>query len=476
MHTNSTCIAALLCLAALSAANAADCFEQSDEPAIAACLSHADSIADDTAALQSLGRRLEMADRYVQAEAVYRHVLARHRNDRALQKGLIRVRRELRDRALLAGFEYNGADETKSPCWTLRWDSAVAACRDEFARDEGDWALAERLGDTLRSVGRPVAALEAYRASLRINATNARLRKKYDVLLNLVDLEKAELTTAELPRLARPKAPHKSTVIPTAGHTEPPLAPTAAVESPAIPAGRYRAIVFGNQNYRAFDDLESPVADANAISEVLRDQYGFDVTTVIDATRYETFEVLADLRRTSSDYDNVLIYYAGHGYLDTVTKRGYWLPVDAETDNAANWISTSDITNLVAGLESTHALVIADSCFSGALTRAATVDTLESRNALLQRLSTRRSRMILTSGGLEPVLDGGNPYSKHSVFADALLGALNGNDAVIEAGRLFVQVRDEVAFASEQTPQYAPLRSAGHAGGDFIFVPRAHVR
>ena len=145
---------------------------------------------------------------------------------------------------------------------------------------------------------------------------------------------------------------------------------------------------------------------------------------------------------------------------------------DAEQDKAANWVSTADITNLVAGLASTHALVIADSCFSGSLTRTARADTFESRQALLRRLSSRRSRLILTSGGLEPVLDSGNPFSRHSVFAQAFLDALNDNDGVIEAGRLFVEVRDKVADASDQTPQYAPLRSAGHDGGDFIFVRR----
>lgn len=468
MHRFPTWIVLLYWIAAFSESHASPCFEQSIEPTSAACREYVVSIAADVGSLRSLGRRLEIAGRYEQAAEMYRQVLPQYRDDKALQKGLIRVRRELRDRRILA--DLGGASGASSasagpnagadtPCWTLRWDAAVNACRDELASDSGNWLLAERYGDTLRSVGRPVTALKAYRSSLQINASNASLRKKHDILLELVDLEKVELTTAELPQLAATQSPPTTTKTPES-------------HLPPVPAqrGRYRAIVFGNQNYSAFEDLESPIADANAISRVLREQYGFDVTTVIDATRYRIFEVLAELRKQSSGYDNVLIYYAGHGYLDTITKRGYWLPVDAEAANAANWISTSDITNLIAGLESKHALVIADSCFSGALTRSVAVDAQESRQALLKRLSSRRSRMILTSGGLEPVLDSGNPFSRHSVFADALLDALQNNNTIIEAGRLFVQVRDSVALASEQTPQYAPLRSAGHAGGDFLFV------
>jgi len=465
MHRYPTWILPLLCFAAVSSAQASPCFAQRDEPTSAACRDYVQSISADADALQSLGRRLEIEGRYEQAAEMYRLVLPRHRNDKALQKGLIRVRRELRDRAILVGLGRANPEAgpiVDTPCWTLRWDAAVAACREQLLGDNDNWALAERYGDTLRSVGRPAAALQVYQRILQVNTTNGRLQKKHDVLLELVDLEKAELTTAEIPQVPELR------VSPTA---EASPEPKRALNH----AGRYRAVVFGNQNYSEFEDLESPVADANAISRVLRQQYGFDVTTVIDATRYEIFEVLAELKKQSSGYDNVLIYYAGHGYLDETTKRGYWLPVDAESDNAANWISTSDITNLVAGLESTHALVIADSCFSGALTRSAAAETHESRQALLRRLSSRRSRMIITSGGLEPVLDGGNPFSRHSVFADALLDVLRDNPAVIEAGRLFVQVRDSVALASEQTPQYAPMRSAGHAGGDFLFV-RQHAR
>lgn len=466
VHTARRFVLVLLLLCGTQAAHPAPCFEQQLSSLSESCSDYLRSIDGDIPALRSLGRRLEIEGRYERAAGVYRYALTRHRQDKALQQGLIRARSELRDRAILAGFENPAPAELRSRCWTLRWEEAAAACGEEAEADATDWALRERYGDVLRSVGRPAAALSAYRASLALNGSNARLRKKHDTLLELVDLEQAELAATEFPAVSVLPSGTVGDIV--TGERE--SAPSTSANPVSIPRGRYRAVVVGNQNYRHFDNLDSPIHDANAVGEILRNGYGFDVTTVIDATRYELFEALADLRRTSGEYDNVLIYYAGHGYLDTVTKRGYWLPVDAEEHNAANWVSTGDITNLIAGLESRHALVIADSCFSGALTRTASANPFESRQALLERLSARRSRTILTSGGLEPVLDGGNPFSRHSVFADALLDFLAGNDGVVEAGRLFVSVRDRVAQASEQTPQYAPLRSAGHEGGDFIFI------
>jgi uncharacterized caspase-like protein len=238
--------------------------------------------------------------------------------------------------------------------------------------------------------------------------------------------------------------------------------------------GRYKALVIGNNHYDKFQELATPIADAKAVSELLRSAYGFEVTTLLDANRYQIANALSRLRRNSGAVDNVLIYYAGHGYLDETTKRGYWLPVDAEADSFANWISTSDVTDTLAGISARHALVVADSCFSGSLLRTAGSANLDERQAQLERLFQKRSRTVMTSGGLEPVLDGGRGAGrgKHSIFAAAFLDALRDNRNILEVSRLFVGLRDKVTSYVEQTPQYAPIRNAGHEGGEFLFVPR----
>jgi uncharacterized caspase-like protein len=242
----------------------------------------------------------------------------------------------------------------------------------------------------------------------------------------------------------------------------------SAPQPPATAVGRYLALVIGNEQYADFTRLKTPVADAHALAAVLGRDYGFTVTVLVNATRYQIVSALSQIRQQATAEDSVLIYYAGHGYLDETTSRGYWLPVDAEHNNLANWLSTSDITDVLVGLQARHALILADSCFSGTLLRSDSTIAIDERQALLRKLSTRRSRSIMTSGGLEPVVDNG--AGKHSVFADALLHALRDNSKVLEAGRLFMQIRDHVAARAAQTPQYAPLRNAGHDGGDFIFV------
>lgn len=181
---------------------------------------------------------------------------------------------------------------------------------------------------------------------------------------------------------------------------------------------------------------------------------------------------MGEFRRTLTKNDNLLIYYAGHGILDRASERGYWLPVNAEQDFNANWISTSEITDTLKALQAWHVLVVADSCYSGTLVRSASVKltTPEEQVSLFKRLLKKKSRTVITSGGLEPVTDSGG--DNHSVFSQSLLDVLKNNTQAIETEQVFSQIRDKVILNADQTPEYSDVRKVGHNGGDFIFVRR----
>ena len=95
--------------------------------------------------------------------------------------------------------------------------------------------------------------------------------------------------------------------------------------------------------------------------------------------------------------------------------------------------------------------------------------------AFLINIAETQSRTVFTSGGLQPVADGGG--GKHSLFANALIRALNDVSEPIRAGDLAKAVSFEVENVAldlwhEQTPEYRPIKGGAHAGGDFIFVPK----
>jgi hypothetical protein len=247
-----------------------------------------------------------------------------------------------------------------------------------------------------------------------------------------------------------------------------------------IDFGHYHALVIGNNDYRHLPDLKSAVNDAREVAALLEKRYGFAVTLLQDADRYTILAELNKLRERLTAEDNLLIYYAGHGELDQVNSRGHWLPVDAEPGSTANWIPTTAITDILNILKAKQVLLVVDSCYAGALTRSsmarlATGATDAERLHWLRAVSQKRSRTVLTSGGLEPVLDAGG--GEHSVFARALLEVLRSNAEVLDGQGLHREVAARVSYAAgnvgfDQVPEYAPVRYAGHEAGEFFLVPR----
>ena len=81
-----------------------------------------------------------------------------------------------------------------------------------------------------------------------------------------------------------------------------------------------------------------------------------------------------------------------------------------------------------------------------------------------------RSRTLMSSGGDEPVADGG--AGGHSVFANAVLSALEqATGDAFTAGDLFHNfVQQRVAGRSDQIPRYSLIRNSDHDDGDFVFT------
>jgi len=244
--------------------------------------------------------------------------------------------------------------------------------------------------------------------------------------------------------------------------------------------GRYHALVIANNKYDNLTDLSTPANDAQAVAALLRERYGFEVTVLSDATRYDMLTALNDKRRTLTDKDNLLIYFAGHGAYDKANNRGHWLPVDAEPDSTANWVSTIQITDIVNAMSAMHVLVVADSCYSGALSRSENTDldpgmSPELRARWLRAMAKAKSRHVLTSGGVKPVVD--DAGNGHSVFANAFISTLREGRGAVESSEIFRKVEERVAnrsqeLALDQTPRYAQLKNTGHEFGEFILVTK----
>lgn len=123
-----------------------------------------------------------------------------------------------------------------------------------------------------------------------------------------VELEDADWYAAQLrsdiilPRAGNPQVGPAALAAPN------PSAPPLDQVSGALSArdraafGGYHALVIGNDRYRSLPELATAVNDAEAVSSLLRDRYGFQVTTLRNATRADILRALRAMRTRATGY------------------------------------------------------------------------------------------------------------------------------------------------------------------------------
>lgn len=246
-----------------------------------------------------------------------------------------------------------------------------------------------------------------------------------------------------------------------------------------ITTGKYYALLIGINSYSGYwNQLENGVNDARELGEVLSELYLFDSVIYLldkDATRKNIINKLEWLANNTTRDDNVLIFYAGHGQFNKGLNKGYWVPVDATDNSVADYISNNDIKTFLGGIQSRHTFLITDACFAGDIFRGAKTESIQFDPNNLERyyreVYRKQSRLALTSGGIEEVMDQGR--DGHSIFSYYLLKALRENqNKYLDASQLYQEFRIAVTNNSEQTPLLQVVRDTYDEGGQFIFVKK----
>ncbi len=241
--------------------------------------------------------------------------------------------------------------------------------------------------------------------------------------------------------------------------------------------GDYYALVIGNNNYTHLDKLSTAVQDATTIADTLKNKYGYKVKLLTNANLSTMLTALSEYESKLGKYDNLMVYYAGHGLIDEQSKEGYWIPTDASLTDKSTWIPNKEISNFMGQMKAKHVMVVADSCYSGTLSGSSISPLPEDvDNEDILFTSRVKARTVLTSGGLQPILDSGG--NGHSIFASAFLDTLNENDGVMEGYRLYEAMSQQVSLRSslaglKQIPEYSAIKHAGHEGSEYYFMPSA---
>ena len=239
--------------------------------------------------------------------------------------------------------------------------------------------------------------------------------------------------------------------------------------------GTYKVLLVANERYMDLADLKTPHEDARLVGSIFESKFGAEVEYLIDSNRSELLSTLGKYRQELGPEDNFILYYAGHGVYDEELEVGYWQLSDAEADEDYSWVETDRVSRTLSAFKSRNAMIIADSCYSGSVVRGTSAVGDVSNLSAIKSLNAKKSRVAITSGGLQPVLDVAGS-SENSSFAKNFAAALENVHGPTPASVLFNDLRTAVstetaAWGFEQVPEFAPLYRAGHDGGDFILSP-----
>lgn len=357
------------------------------------------------------------------------------------------------------------------------WGLPVDNVMFQSAADEAQKQLRTQLEQSVRQKDVQIRALSRQIEELQqqlAGQNNQALEQELDTLRTLVD-NLQDQRVSDNDQLVKLREPND----PVPARIETPWdAPPAAIKG--MEFGKYYALVIGNQNYLNIDDLDTPHRDAQRAKEILESQFGFKVTVLLDADNIRVMQAINELNEVVTDQDNLLIFYAGHGSrIQTGSfEAGYWLPSNAlPPPNDTYWVSNEFVTRHLARIKAKRVMVVADSCYAGLLSDEPGYLLMGDQGAVTEDYvrykMPKKSRLLLSSGGDQPVLDGGG--EGNSVFAKAFLDVLETAATITSGPELFLKVREQVQKKSalvgfEQTPEFKVIKGAGHEVGDFFFV------
>ena len=235
------------------------------------------------------------------------------------------------------------------------------------------------------------------------------------------------------------------------------------------------ALLFATDDYTYWDDLVNPVNDAKAIEDELKKDYGFNTELMTNVTSDQVWAKLKEYAQKSyMNYDQLLIFFAGHGQFDEIFGEGFIVCADSKKDDESksSYISHVRLRNIVNNIQCPHILLVIDACFGGTfdpvIARAGVrgdemYGEIPKSEYVLRKLQYR-TRRYLTSGGKTYVPDG-RPGA-HSPFTRKLLEAFRdygGSDGILTLYDMRSYV-DKI----QPEPRFGEFGD-NEPGSDFIF-------
>ena len=235
--------------------------------------------------------------------------------------------------------------------------------------------------------------------------------------------------------------------------------------------GNLWAAVIGINDYPNARGLKYAVNDALAFKNYLNQNIGVPENNIFlltdqNATKENIQHLLGTkLKRQTATEDTVIIFYAGHGAVETDPSNPdgdgfekYLLPYDADlNDLYTTSISMDEVRKIFNRISAERLIFIADTCYSGA-SGGRTMVTSKTRANLsdkfYERISKGKGRVIISSCSANEISKEDDNL-KHGIFSYHMLEGLKGGadqdgDGIITVSELFSYISRKVPEASAQ--------------------------
>jgi hypothetical protein len=138
------------------------------------------------------------------------------------------------------------------------------------------------------------------------------------------------------------------------------------------------ALVIGNEDYTSFQrtlsseqNVDYAEDDATIFKKYCLNTLGvkednmFFLTNATAGEMSQEIDLVTKMIKKIGKKSELIVYYAGHGYPDELTKIPYLIPVDVSASNLSSAIKLNDLYQKLANTNASKITIFLDACFTG---------------------------------------------------------------------------------------------------------------
>jgi hypothetical protein len=235
------------------------------------------------------------------------------------------------------------------------------------------------------------------------------------------------------------------------------------------------------KGWPSWTKLQNPLNDTRAIASELRGGYEIETQSLENISTDSIVKTLQSYSKKLKPDDQLLIYIATHGDLDTTFYDDGFL-VGSNTlpkqkdPTRRTYLNYSQLSGIINNLPSRHVLLMLDVCYGGAFDKHLIAQNknreenqlTEANQIFLAENYHNNARQFISSSMLKPVPDGDLVNSQHSPFAFKFLNSLKLKKQILTAQQIFGLIQENLS----PTPLYSTFGKHS-VGAEFVLIGKS---